>query len=48
MPIGWATKNQNVVRDAEAAIAPQQWKMLADNLDRIDDVMGAKRNLLPL
>ncbi|MEJ4112585.1 DUF3239 domain-containing protein [Corynebacterium kroppenstedtii] len=48
MPIGWATKDQNVVRDAEGTIEPAQWKTLAENLDRIDSVMAAKRNLLPL
>ena len=48
MPLGWATRDRATLVDAERAISPQQWKMLAGHIDDLARVQKEKQKLLPL
>lgn len=48
VPIGWATKDNKTVREAERAIPEGDWQLLQANLDRVADVRATKFDLLAL
>ena len=48
MPVAWGTQDSKVLQEADAAINKSEWKQLEENLDRVDEVMATKRNLLIL
>ncbi|WP_295628529.1 DUF3239 domain-containing protein [uncultured Corynebacterium sp.] len=48
VPIAWATPSSRTRRNAERSIPEADWRMLQDNLDRIDAVRETKYDLLGL
>ncbi|WP_225976692.1 MULTISPECIES: DUF3239 domain-containing protein [Corynebacterium] len=48
MPIAWGTPDPDVVRDAINAIDQKRWRRLEQHLNKVDDVLATKFNLLEL
>ncbi|MCS4531675.1 DUF3239 domain-containing protein [Corynebacterium sp. ES2730-CONJ] len=48
VPITWGTPDREVIARARAAIPEEQWRVLEENLHRLEDVQATPRNLLEL
>lgn len=48
MPIAWGTPNPSIIKEAQKAIPHEEWNKLQKNLDKLDDVLKTRFNLLEL